>query len=82
MTSLATESVRQAPLDGQIGAALIEFGLSDAFALRTANERARCVSWVSEAGDSADVQLRVALLLDALYSGEPLPGADGSVVGS
>jgi hypothetical protein len=81
MTSLATGWVRPAPLDGQIGAALIEFGLSDAFALRTANERARCVSWVSEAGDSADVQLRVALLLDALYSGEPLPGTAGVAAG-
>jgi hypothetical protein len=62
-------------LDGFVQRALLDFGLSEAYELRSARERVGCLLWIALAGETDEVDLRVSALLDALDSGSPLPGA-------
>lgn len=62
-------------LDGFIHRALVDFALNQAFEIRSIEERAGCLHWISEANAKNEKTSRVSDLLDALDAGEPLPPA-------
>lgn len=56
--------------------ALVDFDLLEAFEIRPAQDQMAAMHWIAVT-DGPEEEERVSRLLDALWVGDPLPGAGG-----
>jgi hypothetical protein len=54
--------------------ALLDFGLEDAFRMRSPQERDQCLDWLIDAATPQEEEERVSCILDCLWFAAPLPG--------